>query len=77
MDARLDAAMEILGRLGNDALPAVPFLIQGLEDELKSSAPFSFPLSYAETLGSITGQSGGNDPDFWWNWWEANKSAVE
>jgi hypothetical protein len=78
-DKSVKAALDILGNLGSEALPAVPYLIQGLEYELDSPDPSSCPWCIVSILEAITGQQVDKlkdpDPDFWWDWWEANKPA--
>jgi hypothetical protein len=75
------AALDMLESLGSEALPAVPYLIQGLEYELDSPDPSSCPWCIVGTLEAITGQQVDRlerpDPEFWWDWWEANKPAGE
>ena len=68
-----EAALNIIKMLGREALPAVPLLIRGMENELAATHLVTTEMMYADTLAEITGQQAEIDPDFWWDWWEANK----
>jgi len=81
-----------LGRMGEQAMPAVPFLIAELRDREKlnitnkSYSPSGKVVTekYSRTVGEfaqealqkITGQDFGQDIAHWEQWWEENKSSL-
>ncbi len=60
------AAVDALRKLGSDASPAIPLLIEAMRD-----ADRLFAVRVADALRSITGESFGEDYDAWRAWWES------
>ena len=72
INARLVGAINLIEEMGSAAIEAVPYLIRAMEQELDSGSPISSEWDYARTLEEVTGRNATIDPEFWWDWWEAN-----